>query len=317
MTGFKRFEGKEDVRSLVLRNETHARLIDCLREAQPALGPLPDENLDEWQDYWQRAEPLLTDDLRLQVPAPPRPPEHYQPEQFAKNADAVTFTATVDAATYRVGDPIQLQLTLTNHGAKPVAVVMPRLPSGWWPTMAYGIRLQRGNTVLFDLAPSDFYEGSYSGPPNFETLAPGASFHSTICLQHWLDYRLDMPLPEGDYQLTLTFDSSKFAGIRASGVQLLHRWTAPPVSFSVRGEARTDPDDLLAMVATKTGIKFLREDLISSNLQRYEPAWRTVLQYGDSRLAPLVNKIEAELRLQHRNQSYINGLRPYERKGLK
>ncbi len=273
------------------------------------LGPKPD-TLEQWRDLWSHAEPLLTDDLQLKA----RKKEHreYRPEEFGKVPGDLVLTAAVDAAEYRVGDPIRLELRLANRSERPYSVVRPKLPSGWWPTMAYGIRLYRGETPVLDLAPSDFYQGSYSGPPKFETLAPSEEFVGAICLQHFVGFKIGLPLAEGQYELKVTFDSSKFHGIMAKGVQLIGQWQAKPVTFVVKGPMRKDPADVLRLVGEKTGLRWIESDLTSPQLDRRTRAWQAVFGYGDSRLEPLIKKIEVE----HPEKSYhylsAKDLSPYE-----
>ena len=235
---------------------------------------------------------MLGDDLQLK--AAPGKARQYPEAEFAKAPEAIELRASVDAKSFRVGDPIRLDLELENHSKSPYSVVLPHLPSGWSPTMAYGIRLTRGTTVLLDLAPSDFYQGSYSGPPPFQAFAPGEVFRSHISLQSFLRGEVDLPLPEGEYELVIAFDSSKFADIRPVGVQLVHRWEARPVKFTIKGEARDGPGRALHLIGQKSGLPWIEDDLLSPQLGSGENAWRAVFEFGDSRLSPLVEKFERE-----------------------
>ncbi|HEV2970843.1 MAG TPA: hypothetical protein VGY55_12805 [Pirellulales bacterium] len=154
--------------------------------------------------------------------------------------------------------------------------------------MAFGIRLTRGKSGVANLEPSDFYIGSYSGPPDFQTLAPGESFKSDICLQYFLPQGRKLPLPEGDYQLWIAFDSTKFAGVNPKGTEIACRFDANPIAFSIKGAARTDPEELLRLIGEKVGLNSLRVDLASSNRAEQDQAWQAVVKYGDSRLVPFL-----------------------------
>ena len=290
-----------------------AELILRARAAITAgvLGPKPD-TLEQWRDWWAHAEPLLTDDLKLKA-SPAKIPRNFVEADFSKEPDAIELRAKVDSKEYRVGDPIRLELEMENHSKSPCSLVLPNLPSGWRPTMGYGIRLKRGEVALIDLKPSGDYRGSYSGPPSFRTLAPGEVFRSAICLQHFL-YQVDRPLPEGEYELTVAFDSSQFPGIRPQGVQWVHRWDASPLHFSIKGEALQDPAALLNLIGKMAGLRWIEQDLTSPQPERREPAWRAVFNYGDSRLSPLVEKIKTE----HPEAAYhwlnAKNLQPFERR---
>ncbi|MHB1155489.1 MAG: HEAT repeat domain-containing protein [Phycisphaerales bacterium] len=312
---FKRLPpGDTDVRNNRLREVICARLVHLIILTAPEQGTLrPDERLDQWEDFWAGAEPLLTDDLKLKTAKPA--PRIWRDDEFAPVADHTSLVAELDANTFAVGEPIRLDLILTNTGQSPVSVPPPHLPSGWWSTMAYGVQLKRNDVVLLELAPSDFYSGSYAGPPRFETLASDEPFRSSVCLQSWLRPLITTPLPEGDYQLQITFDSAKFPGIKAKGIHLTPRWQAPVIRFIIRGEPIIDAREMLALIAKKAGKKYLLDDLASPQPARREPAWRAIFEYGDSRLMSFVQKFESE----HPDLSYhylsAENLRPYEAKG--
>ncbi|CAN5394682.1 hypothetical protein BH10PLA1_BH10PLA1_08150 [soil metagenome] len=264
----------------------YLRLSECLADALPALGEYPDDTAEQWTDYWERVKPLVDDHLRPKHP--PAAPKTFAEAEFIKSADDVSLIGSVDHPTYRVGDPITLRLELKNSGKRPVQAIPPNTPSNWNSIMGYGVKLARdGKTVLF-FPPSDFYEGSYGGPPRFEVLGPGASFADLTSLQYWLSGYVDLPLREGTYEMQITFDSAKFSGIRATGSEVLHRWAAPPISFIVKGPARQDPQELLGLIAATTGDKFLVAHLSSPNRERRDRAWQSTRQYGDSRLDPFL-----------------------------
>jgi hypothetical protein len=178
--------------------------------------------------------------------------------------------------------------------------------------MAFGFRLMRGTNVLVDWEPTDLYKGSYSGPPGFKTFKPGACFKSDICLQHFVPYGAKLPLPEGDYRLAIAFDSSKFSGIDPKGAEITCRFDANPVTFSIKGDARTDPEELLRLIGEKAGLKSLRMDLASSNRAEQDRAWQAVVKYGDSRLVlflqgstlPSVQRLYSRGRLEPYVQPY-------------
>lgn len=255
------------------------------------LGPKPD-NWQQWREWWADAEPLLTDDLRLVDASDSK--KTYREEEYAKDPLVLDFRESVDSKTYRLGDPIRLDLVLSNTSQRPYKVVNPRLPSGWYPTMAFGVKLVRNRNTVLEIEPSEFYVGSYSGPPGFETLAPGRAFRNSICLQGWLDWQLNLPLTEGDYELSIAFDSSKYAAIRAKGVELLHRWDAKPIQFSIRGPARTDAVEILKLAGQLAGEKHIETDLVSENPARRNWAWDTIRRYGDSRLGDYLEKLVAD-----------------------
>lgn len=304
------------VRARVLREWTEVRMSECLPRMSD-LGLFPDPLAAEWEDWWARAEPLLTEDMKLKTEIVAPVLRTWRAEPFAKTTEGVSLSAAVDTKVYRVGDPIRLDLTLANHGQDPCSVVRLRLPSGWMPTMGYGIKLKRQDAVLIDLAPSKDYEGSYSGPPAFETLAPDVEFRSSICLQYWTGSLLTLPLPEGDYELTIIFDSAQFAGIAPQGVQLVHRWEAPVVKFTIKGAVLRDPKEILALIADKTQQKFLINGLISPQLNRHDRAWRAIAEYGDSRLAPFLKNFAQEHSDKVSRFLKSVNLRPFEREARK
>jgi len=191
----------------------------------------------------------------------------------------------VDSLKVRFHDPIRLDLTFKNKSDKPYKVVLPKPPSGWMPTMAYGIHLARGEELLVNLEPSDYYLGSYFGPPPFEVLAPHQEFRSSVCLQYFLDRQIKKkPLSEGTYEFKLTFDPGKYAGIHPQGAEIVHRWDADPIKFMIAGEERTDTKEILDVIAHKSGLPFFKNDLFSPNYQRREPAEHILYQYADKRL---------------------------------
>jgi hypothetical protein len=229
--------------------------------------------------------------MRLkEKPAPPP----VRPEELGSNASQLTFSVALDAATYRFADPIAIDFFMHNRSSSPMRTIPP-VTSGWWPTMAYGIRLERlgeTSTVLVDTEPSDNYIGSYSGPPSFETLRPEDVYSRRDCFHHWAEWaeRDVWPLPEGKYRLTITFDNAQFAQVSAERGEVLHRWQSRPVEFAVSGSARTDPDELLKLIAEKAKLRWLKTDLASPNYDRCTQAWWAVHIWGDDRLTPILPK---------------------------
>lgn len=176
------------------------------------------------------------------------------------------------------------------------------MQSGWWPTMAYGVRLERlerlgeDSEVLVDHQPSDQDLGSYSGPPEFQTLRPEVTFKNRQCMHRWFrwlgpSFRGRWPLVEGTYRLTMTFDNSEFAGVRRQDGEVIHRWEPPPVEFTVEGKPRTDPDELLRLLSRKAELRWLQDDLTSRRVERRDAAWLAVRQWEDSRLRPLISRL--------------------------
>ena len=257
---------------------------ECFDATGKTLGPIPDNYYEEWEDWWSSVKPLLTDDLKLTKPLDAKP-KQYPDAEFGHDPNDIELHIAVDSPEVRFRDPIRLDLTFKNHSDKPYKVVLPKPPSGWMPTMAYGIRLVRGEEVLMNIEPSDSYVGSYSGQPPFETLGPHQESHSSVCLQYFLEWRIKNPLPEGIYEFQLTFDPRKYAGINPKGVEIVHRWEADAIKFTVAGGERTDPKEIMDVIAQKTGLKFIRNELTSPNYERRERAQHAFYQYSDNRLS--------------------------------
>ena len=292
------------------------KLVKSYRPAvdrfRPTADPAPHpETLAQWADWWKTTAPTLNDDLSpRQVPVDV---ERYVDSDFAEDPKKVTLSAEVDASEYRVGDPVRLTLRMRNTSDRPQRLYLPFVPSGWYPTMAYGVRLTRDRNPLIDLAASDYYVGSYSGPPDWHVLAPGETFEDSVCFQHWLQHVIDLPLPEGAYELTVTFDPSRFAGIRRNGGGSLHPWEAAPVRFRIRGAPRRDPGEILKLVAQKAGLKWLHEDLHGERSDRRDVVWRAIHEYGDSRLRPFLEEFEKDEPDKRYHWSRPEHLRPFEK----
>jgi hypothetical protein len=257
------------------------------REAGLFNGPLP-ETPEQYREWWTLNELSFSDDLRLlttdnfdDFPADQR---NVDPEQLK-------FSISIDAKTYRVGDPIAVDFSMQNKSDRPTRTIPP-VTSGWRPTMAYGVRLTRlgdFEETLIATEPTDFYIGSYSGPPHFENLKSNQNFIRRDCLHNWLHMQRQelWPLAEGTYKLCIVFDNRKFAFAHAKPGEILHRWEAPPVEFSVDGPARTDPQELLKLIGEKSKMKWLEADLTSQTLGRSAAAWKALRVWGDDRLKPL------------------------------
>jgi len=215
-------------------------------------------------------------------------------EDLGLDASQLEFRIVLDAKSYRIADPIAIDFFMHNRSQSPLRTI-PCVKSGWRSTMAYGIRLQRldePTTTLFESEPSGYYMGSYAGPPEFETLVAGQTFSRRDCLHDWVRWQANShwPLPEGKYRLTITFDNHQYPGasLEAKQGDLLHRWQAPPVEFAVQGEPRTEPTELLGLIAEKSKLRFLATDLDSKNENRSRRARWTISRWGDDRLAPLL-----------------------------
>lgn len=253
-------------------------------------GPAP-ETPEQCREWWAIAEPLFSDDLRLLPRAESNelPAEQLPAEQLGGDADQLEFSIALDAKTYRVGDPIAVEFSLQNKST-PMRTIPP-VTSGWWPTMAYGIHLTRlgdPSDALIATEPTDFYQGSYSGPPHFQTLRAGETFTRTGCLHDWMGWqnRKLWPLAAGAYRLSIVFDNARFAHVHPMPGEIVHRWESTPVEFVVEGAPRTDPRELLKLIAEKSKLKWLDTDLDSKNRERSDPAWYALKVWGDDRLTP-------------------------------
>jgi hypothetical protein len=267
-------------------------LVEYARLTAEMLGPPPD-TIEQWREWWAQAEPLLSDDLKLKDQ--PEKLKMYQVEEFIISPEEIEFIALVDAGIYRIGDPIRLSLAMENRSKSPQSIILPKIAGRQllWP-MQYGINLSRNGIQILDLEPSSFYLGSYAGPPPFETLKPGEVYRDAVCLQYWLQGKIDVPLSEGEYRLKVVFDPSQFPGIKAGNSQALHRWDSRETLFTIKGEAREDPEEIIRVAAEKTGLKWLESDLISPRNERRERAWLAIYEYGDSRLRAYLEKIETK-----------------------
>jgi len=284
---------------------------------RPTADPPPSpETLEQWQDWWAKTAPTVNDDL-----SPKRPPPDmrkylgiFSEEAFGEDPAKVMLTASVDAPEYRVGDPIRLTLRMRNNSDRPCRLYLPFVPAHMYGTMAYGVRLTRDGKRVVDLPTSNQSERwGYRGPPDWEVLLPGESFEDSTCLQAWLERVVDLPLAEGEYVLSISFDPSEYAGMPANAWGLLHRWDAAPVKFRVRGPAREDPIEMLEVIAQKAGLEWLHEDLHGQRTDRRDVAWRAIHAYGDARLRPFLEEFEKEHPEKRYHDSRPAKLRPFER----
>lgn len=263
------------------------RLEYYARQTMDVVDPLP-ETREQWEAWWKETQSLFPDNMQRPAVAERAP---VRPEDLGNDASNLTFEIALDTNAYRYGDPVGIDLIMRNPSSKPMRTIPP-VQSGWWPTMAYGFRLERlgdKTEVLLDHAPSDSYRGSYSGPPGFQTLRAGEEFRKRRCLHTWLRWanskiKRQWPLAEGTYRLTITFDNTKFAGVSSGKGEVLHRWQAAPVVFTIKGLARTVPDNVLKMLSEKSGQRWLKEDLVSKRSDRRDAAWLTIHRWGDTRL---------------------------------
>jgi hypothetical protein len=287
----QRFSERSDSwgKRYVLLIETH--LIRYYNITSKTIYPVPD-TVEQWQDWWLKAKPLFAKNMKLK--AKEKRKSEFKSEDFGKDPADLSLTTSVDSREYRMGDPIRLNISMRNRSGKPYSIIRPRLPSGWWPTMAYGIQLKRFEKhpeVIINIAPSGSYQGSYGGPPRFENLEPGREFQDSICLQYFLHGQKVWPLSDGSYKLTIFFDPSKFPQIKPKETEFIHKWTAPTIVFEIKGKPRSDPKELLRIIGEKTGLKWLKTDLTSRRADRRKIAWTAVYEYGDSRLTPLIDEI--------------------------
>jgi hypothetical protein len=267
------------------------------------------DTLEQWRDWWQKAESLFDDTMNLKPISTQR--KEYKTEEFGENVHNLVLEANTDSQSYRPGEPIRLDISFSNKSDQPYRVVLPYLPSRWWGTMAYGIylkRIKQQPAVILSKDPSADYMGSYSGPPGFSTLSPHEIFKDSISFDYWIVGSKIWPLPEGEYELTIAFDSSKFAFIKASKPELLGLWTTKPIRFSVSGKPLTKPDELLGAIGIKTGMPWLRTDLTSRRGDRKDEAWRCLHEYGDSRLQPFLQTTLKESEL---SANRYGSLRPF------
>lgn len=251
-------------------------------------GPAP-ETPEQCREWWAIAEPLFSDDMRLLPTAESNEPGA---DRLGGDAGQLKFSIALDAKNYRVGDPIAVEFSLQNKST-PMRTIPP-VTSGWWPTMAYGIHLTRlgdPSDALIATEPTDFYRGSYSGPPQFQTLRAGETFTRTGCLHDWMRWqnRKLWPLAAGSYRLSVVFDNARFAHVRPMPGEIVHRWESAPVEFVVEGAPRTDPQELLKLIAEKSKLKWLDTDLDSKNRERRDRAWYALKVWGDGRLTPALN----------------------------
>jgi hypothetical protein len=260
-------------------------------------GPLPD-TLEQWRDWWTQAGPLFDEWMELKHPfAPPPPPPHYPPEAFIQAPEKIDLSISLDAHTYRTGEPVRLEMEMVNEAHAPQRALPAHLPSSWWAVMGFGVTLKRDGRTILEFSPSSPSTMISYAAPTFQTMPPGHPFRSTVCLQHWLSEEpggLELPLPEGSYELKIVFDSSTFPGLKAKGKEVLGRWETKPVRFTVSGPPRTQANEILAVIARKADIRWLQTDLTSRVPERRRRAWKAVEDYGDSRLEAFVKKIEAE-----------------------
>lgn len=254
-------------------------------------GPVP-EIPEQWREWWAIAEPMFSDDMQLLATTEPAEPPV---DKLGSDAEQLKFSIALDAKTYRVGDPIAVDFSLENKSDLPMRTIPP-VTSGWWQTMAYGIHLARRgdpDEILIEMEPTDFYVGSYSGPPRFQTLRIGETLNRRDCLHDWLDWMYrrhppKWPLTPGSYRLSIVFDNAQFAAVRPKPGEIVHRWEAPPIEFVVEGPPRTDTQELLKLIAEKSKNKWLDTDMDSENWERKNPAWHAIRTWGDDRLTPVL-----------------------------
>jgi hypothetical protein len=260
-----------------------AVMAHCFNATGEVLGPKPDDFYEEWQDWWDRVEPLLTDDLKLKAPIDSPPPQHADAE-FSKNPDDLELEIAADGTSFREGDPIRLDLTFNNRGNKPCRTVVPELIAYRVGRWEYTIRLLRDGQVVVQTDPRRLHMGSASPLINVGTIEARQTYRCSRCLQGFLGYELREPLKEGRYQLELTFDPGILER-KTDGVELVHAWKSKPISFQIVSGPRTDPETLLGMIAEKTRLPFIVHDISSPTYERRERAQRAFWEYADRRFA--------------------------------
>jgi hypothetical protein len=111
-------------------------------------------------------------------------------------------------------------------------------------------------------------------------------------LQNWLWGKVvKLPMAAGEYQLAVMYDPALERGVTGGGVRMLHRWESPAVRFTVRGDALSDPEEVLKVVEQNSGVKFLLPDAMDeAHTDRQVRAWSVLRAFGDSRLIPLFEK---------------------------
>jgi hypothetical protein len=303
------FAKRNDVWGERLLSPVESALVGYAKRTEKVLGPVPD-TIEQWYDWWEKAESLFENNMELKVKEETAP--EYKVEDFGSEPNDLAFTIALDAKEYCSGDPIRLDVWLRNASNKPYRTVLPRLPS-WNQTMAFGVYLKRVGEKpedILSIEPSDYYEGSY-WHPGFKVLSPGQEFHSSVCLQDLLRYHKICSLPEGSYELRISFDSSKFPGWQVKKPEVVHHWKAEPVKFTIKGKLRTDPKELLGVIGEKTGMKWLESDLTSRRIERRQLAWKTVEAYGDSRLTTFLQKLVAEKDKKFTDYIQPANLRPF------
>ena len=232
------------------------RLRRFARGTESELGATPDDYLDEWQEWWQRAEPMMTDDLQLID----KIVKEHSIEEFGNKAEDLPLRVAVDSKTYRLKDPIRIDVTLKNISEKPYRVMEPCLNDAGLPKALMLVRIMRDNKLLFETDPNGYRSGSFHFLPSTKVIAPSKQFHSSTCLQSVLGSRVQ--LAEGDYELELTFVPENYHSKPSDG-EVLGPWKSNQVQFTIKGEARTDPKEILDLIAQKSELKFLRRDLSS------------------------------------------------------
>ncbi len=217
-----------------------SRLTGYARMAEREVQPMP-KTPDEWRTWWSTAESLFQPDMQF-ISRDQRLPIH-RIKDFGRDPSDLRLSIGFNAKSYLVGKDIRLQIHFQNASPRHYRVVLPRPPSGWHPTMAYGVFLKRVSEPTLDLInvpPSDFYVGSYSGPPSFESLAAKAQFRHEISLPAWLKHHNIWPLAPGRYEFRLEFEPRQYPGIKAQGVRILGHWKSEPVTFTVEADQKQD-----------------------------------------------------------------------------
>ncbi len=277
-------EDEQDCYSFRLEDYFH----DIAKKYTEYLGPPPD-TYEQHREWWGRAAAVLDENLKLREKYKIR--DDYRDEDFETDISRISMTIDVYPKHLRVGDPIRLDVELRNNSSKPFKIVKPFFDLCPWSVDF--VQTEFRKQTLFRGELKGMSEGSYFGPPPFDILLPGQSFKNSTCLQNWLPFHRKPGWPPGVgvYELSLGFDSSKYGGIKAERGARRGKWTSNRVRFSVCGEVRRDPDDVLDAVVRASGNRWLKSDLLSRRGGRREKAWYQLTLYGDDRLLHALKKL--------------------------
>ena len=279
------------------------------------LGPVPD-TLEQYKDWWKKAGPLFTDEMVLISKT--KPVKAYKKDEFGSDPKDLELKVSFDSGTYRPGDPIRMDLMLKNKSKRPYKTIIPESVLHYQDVWEYNFeRIGKNPSVLIKGNIGGRGENTVSpGPAQYTVLGPDKETKSSVCLQYHVPLYWNIwPLEAGSYKVTLTLDTTKYPGETSTIKPHIHgRWTAPSAFFKVSGTIRKDPEELLALIAEKTGKKWLKSDLTSPNPEREKEAWLIINAYGDKRLLPLLEKLAGTKEMKKHNVWRIYKIDPLHRK---